>query len=107
LAISAAGQMYFVPTSERNAAWTSPRVMTRVVGSGEVMSVILSQPLVLKAPKSGLTIICQESMTSWAENGSPLWNVTPCRMVKVQVRPSSDIWGTASARPGISVCVES
>jgi hypothetical protein len=51
--------------------------------SARVMSVILSHPSWVKAPKSGFMMIFQESITSWPVSGSPLWNVTPGRSLKV------------------------
>src|ERR1700759_1246099 len=43
----------------------------------------------LDTPGGGLTTLRQVAATSCAVNGDPSWNLTPCRILNVKVRPLS------------------
>src|SRR3954447_435128 len=75
----------------RNAVVGNLSLKTTVFLSGaSTLSTIRKWPSrALVMPSGGLTIYCQLAATSAAVSGEPSWNLTPSRILNVQVLPPS------------------
>src|ERR1700761_479063 len=92
----------------RNALVANLRRKMTVDGSGASTLSTISYQLCrgLRTPAGGSMIICQLFATSAAVRGEPSWNLTPSRILKVYVLPSSVGWGIVVHRSQTKSVVE-
>src|SRR5947209_18809887 len=92
----------------RKALVANLRRITTVEGAGASILSTMSKSLErgLNTPSGGKAIIWRLFATSSAVSGSPLWNLTPCRILNVWVLPSSAGFGISVQRSHTQSVVE-
>ena len=91
---------YGSASAGRNTGVANFNLNTTVVGSGNSTESTIEYQFAraLSTPLGGKMIACQLAATSAAVSAAPSWNLTPSRILNVQVLPSSVGCGTSRQR---------